>query len=317
MRLIRLSRSADAPPDALPHRLTRKRIFILPTAHGVLFLVVLAAMLVGSTNYNNNMGFLLTFLLGAMTFVSILHTHRNLAGVEVVSVSPRPAFVGEHALFRVRLRNPSHRRSMLVFYFTLDHVKAVATLDAEAEADVLHPTQRRGLLRPRYLVIETRFPLGLFRAWSRLHLSATCPVYPKPIFGTSLPGEKAGTTDADTDEADERAGADDFKELKSYQPGDPLHHISWKAFSKGQGLLVKSFVGNTGDAVRIDYDALSDTDTERRLSKLCGMVIRAHERDLRYGLTLPGTDIQPDLSEQHKHRCLKALALFGKGGDAA
>jgi len=61
-----------------PVRLDLRRIFILPTRSGIIFGLILMAMLIGSINYNNSLGFLLTFTLVGLGLVSILHTFRNL-----------------------------------------------------------------------------------------------------------------------------------------------------------------------------------------------------------------------------------------------
>jgi uncharacterized protein (DUF58 family) len=302
-------------PAALPCTLERKRIYILPTPLGLVFIGVLTGMLVGSINYNNNIAFLLTFLLGSMTVVSILHTHRNLLGVRVRSVTPSPAFATEPAVFRVVVRAPAPTRRAISFRFP-DGEEAPADLGADRDEAiaVTAPTSARGRFHPGPLRISTVFPLGLFRAWSRMDLELETVVYPRPLqgpFATGTGGEAA----VGDGEAAAGAGADDFDGLKSYQPGDALQHISWKAFSKGQGLQTKVFVGEAGVTVMLDWDAVREPDLERRLSRLCGQVLRANNRDLYFGLRLPGLEIPPDRGETHKHACLRALALFGTGGD--
>jgi uncharacterized protein (DUF58 family) len=301
-------------PTALPCTLERKRIYILPTPLGLVFIGVLCGMLVGSVNYNNNIAFLLTFLLGSMTVVSILHTHRNLLDVRVRSVTPSPAFAGEPAGFRVVVRGPAQIRRAVGFQFPGgDAVLADLGADRDEAVAVTAPTAARGRFHPGPLRISTVFPLGLFRAWARMDLELETVVYPRPLQGpfvTGTGGEAAGDG-----EAAAGAGSDDFDGLKSYQPGDALQHISWKSFSKGQGLQTKVFVGEAGVTVMLDWDAVREADLERRLSRLCGQVLRANNRDLYFGLRLPGVEIPPDRGETHKHTCLRALALFGTGGD--
>ena len=70
-------------PFTGPVNLTQRRIFILPTRQGVLFAIVLLIMLIGSINYNNSLGYLLTFLLASLAVVSILHTYRNLLSLKI------------------------------------------------------------------------------------------------------------------------------------------------------------------------------------------------------------------------------------------
>ena len=45
--------------------LVQRRVFILPTAQGLLFTGVILLMLIGSVNYDLSLGFILAFLLGA------------------------------------------------------------------------------------------------------------------------------------------------------------------------------------------------------------------------------------------------------------
>jgi hypothetical protein len=49
---------------------------------------------------------------------------------------------------------------------------------------------------------------------------------------------------------------------------------------------------------------------EKKLSVLCGMVLKAHGMKLKYGISLPGRLIAPGEGERHKHACLRMLALF-------
>ena len=78
-------------PQAGPLTLTQRRIFILPTKYGFGFAPVLLVMLAGSVSYGLSLGFVLTFLLGSVAIVSILHAYRNLAELRV---APRPCRAG-------------------------------------------------------------------------------------------------------------------------------------------------------------------------------------------------------------------------------
>ena len=65
-------------PEAPPVTLVQRRIFILPTRHGYGFAFVVLLLLLASINYSLSLGFVLTFLLGSMAGVAMLHTCRNL-----------------------------------------------------------------------------------------------------------------------------------------------------------------------------------------------------------------------------------------------
>jgi uncharacterized protein (DUF58 family) len=172
-------------------------------------------------------------------------------------------------------------------------------------------TLQRGYCRPGDLVAVSDYPLGLFEARARFTHPAVVLVFPKPLAGPMEARRVAsGAGDAVHQEV---RGVDDFEGLKPYQPGDSIQRISWKAFSRGQGMLTKQFLGGSGDAVLFDWQAISGGDVETRLSRLCDMVIQAHRRRMTYGLRLPQRTVAPGRSAAHHRECLQSLALFETG----
>lgn len=289
-----------------PLRLDRRRIYLLPTRYGWLFLLLLAAMLLGATNYQNNMAFLLTFLLAGLALVSLLHCQRNLSGLTVATITAAPVFAGRPALYRIRLDPADQTRSAV--RLTLDGVHArLQDLSPEAEntVEIPLPTTGRGLQRPERLVVSSRYPLGLFRAWAPLRPEAECLVYPRPLpsalpMGPGPEGEGNDTV--------ARPGTEDFEGLAAYQPGDQPQHIHWKGIARGQGVFTKRFAAAAGGAGLFDWFAVPETDPERKIGMLCHAVLEAERRKADYGLRLPGTVIRPAVGVRHRHRCLEALA---------
>ena len=127
---------------------------IRPTREGLIFMAALAGMLWGSTNYNSNMGFVLTFLLGSMTLVSVLHTYRNLKGLDIRSVQARPVFAGERAVFEFLVRVDRSSRAAVHFRCRAgdraEGDKAAWDLqpDRDNRIQVTAPATRRGILKP-------------------------------------------------------------------------------------------------------------------------------------------------------------------------
>jgi len=296
---------------------TDPKIHVRPTRFGHTFLFILAAMLVGSLNSNNNLGFLLTFLLGSMAAVSIWHTRRNLAGIKLTYIRAKPVFAGETAHFEVSLQKTDPAARAIDVRLTAEHPSSIDRVDASpASVTVGIPTGRRGLLTPEPVELSTCYPFGLFKARVNLSHSAGCLVYPRPIDGSlkTVPGEPVTGTGS----GQSGTGVDDFAGLKPYQPGDSLGQISWKAFSRGQGLLIKQFTGEAGRMLTIDWHAVKEPNLERKLSRMCGMVLNAHQAGLQFGLRLPKVAVTPARGENHLRACLAHLALFGlPGGTAA
>ena len=55
----------------------RRRIYIFATRQGMFFTFLLLVMLVLAINYSNSMAYVMTFLLGSLLMISMLHTYRN------------------------------------------------------------------------------------------------------------------------------------------------------------------------------------------------------------------------------------------------
>ncbi|MCF8111303.1 MAG: DUF58 domain-containing protein [Desulfobacteraceae bacterium] len=293
--------------------INRKNTYMLPTRYGLLFVVILTAMLAGSINYNNNLGFLLVFLLGGMAVISMLHTHRNMVGLKVLAISARPVFAGETAVFDLVVDSETVYRHALVFNLGKSG-KTVEDTEpgTQTRIPVKTPALHRGILKAGPLKVSTSYPLGLFYSWSTITPELSCLVYPKPIFSRLRAEQNTGSEAEQEQGANSFHGVEDFTGLKTYQAGDPVRHISWKTYSRGQGLFTKEFAGYAGKTAIFDYDSTKGRDAETKLSHLCGQILSAAAANLEYGLRLGKTYIEPGRSHEHKHQCLKALALFGK-----
>ncbi|MBC7778890.1 MAG: DUF58 domain-containing protein [Proteobacteria bacterium] len=294
-----------------PIRLTQRRIFLLPTRHGVLFGVVLLVMLGGSINYALSLGFVLTFLLGSMAIVSILHAFRNLSGLEVDVVPGARAFAGETARFEITLHNP-HALTRYAVGIAHESAATQAT-DCPARQSgrctLRVPALRRGRLHPGRLTVFTRYPLGLFYAWAYVEADRFAIVYPRPE--STLSPIPVGAS-ADGARALRSAGQDDFAGLRPWHVGDSPQRIAWKAVARGQGLLTKQFVGDSGTQVWLDWDQLPGSlGDEARLSRLARWVLEADTAGSAFGLRLPGLTLPPAAGETQREAALEALALYG------
>lgn len=302
--------SANARAESV---LGRRQLYMLPTRYGLLFALVLAVLLLASINYGNGLGYGLTFLLGSIAVVSMLHTHRNLHRLRVAPAACVPVFAGESARFEIALVNDAAAPRYGVCLEYAGESIACVDIAAHGRASVALnlPARRRGWLAGPAFRLSTRFPLGLLYSWSRpLPHTARCLVYPVP--GGKLQF-RTGATETVRPDRDLRPGSgEDFVGVREYVPGDSLRHVDWKALARTGQFTTKQFGGGYEQSLWLDWDTLEGYDTEARLSILCRWVLDAEQRGLRYGLRLPGTAIAPAHGEGHEHECLKALALYGE-----
>ena len=292
-----------------PITLNRRRIYILPTRHGLYFTLLLLLLLVGSINYALSLGFVLTFLLAGLGHVALLQTYRNLSGVQISSNMIAPVFAGEQAQFDIRLDAPGPRPA-IGLHFKNQPPTWVDLIDPDAK-NVAVPllAQQRGWLLPGRLTIFSTFPLGLFRAWSYVDFGTPCLVYPRPLpsalLACGIHAKQGGTLHTPRD------GADDFSSLRDYRLGDAPRHVAWKASTKSTGLLTKQFITPGSATLCLDWHALGDADPELRLARLTALLLEAERTQQAYSLRLPNQEFPPGLGNAQRERCLKALALFG------
>lgn len=289
--------------------LDRRRVFILPTRTGLGYAVLLMVMLLGAINYNNNLIFALTFLLAGLGLVAMLHTYRNLAGLQLRAGQGRSGFVGEPLGFQVWLRAGDGRPRQALELVTAEGDTAVTgTGGSEVPVWLHRPARRRGPCRLGRVTVTTRFPLGLFRAWSRLEFAHTELAYPAPAPPGAPPPVAA---DAIAPAGQRGSGDEDFLGLRPYRQGDSLQRVHWKALARGQDPLTKVFGATAAPSCWLDFAAVPEADPELRLSRLCRWILDAERAQLVYGLRLPGQAWPPARGADHRDRCLAALARFG------
>ncbi len=300
-------------PETGPVVLVQRRVFILPTRQGIVFAVVLLMMLTGSINYSLGLGFVLTFLLGAMSINGILYTFRNLANLRITGGRALPVFAGDTAEFTVYLENGSDtsRHAIGLTHNRKDAVFIDVPARATAPASIGIPAPRRGLLRPGRLTLFTRYPLGLFHAWAYLQLDMQCLVYPRP----AAPGMPLPPATSSVGAGIGRGqGQEDFSGLRQYHAGDSPRHIAWKVAARDQGLFTKQFSGRAETELWFDWTQLPvSLGVEERLSQLARWVLDAHSAGLSFGLRLPGVTVDMATGEAQRERCLETLALFKAG----
>ena len=298
------------PPEEGTIVLVHRRVYIVPTQLGWLFVLTLLILLVGSINYALSLGFALTFLLAGMGLAGMVHTARNLARMAVSVGRAESVFAGEAVQVRVdRDAHAAFDRPAILARHLHSRAQMVGDVPAAGLAEVVLavPAARRGWLPLGRVMLETRFPLGVFRAWSYVEPDARCLVYPRPE-RSALPAPSAesarGALRSPT------PGNDDYSGLRAYQLSDSPRHVAWKAVARNEDMLTKQFTGEAAAELWLDWAKLPQLNLEQRLSRLAGWVLEAERGGAQYGLRLPGVEIPPGRGEAQRAACLQALALY-------
>ncbi len=290
----------------------QRHIYILPTRFGYLYALVVFVTLLGSLNYQNNLGLLFSFVMVATGLVSMLFAWLNLLGLRVQCRGGAAIFAGDLARFQVTFRDIGGRERFDLCVRTGDEENPPIGLhqDDQQTLTLALPTQRRGMFHLDEVHLETTYPAGLFRAWCYLSSDAQVLVYPRPASQAPDPLPAAdGQSRASGEGGD---GSNDYVGPRGYRPGDSPRHLDWKAMARERGLIVKQFSGEQSVRIWLDWRAVPADNIEARLSLLTRQVLDAFQGRLIYGLRLPGTEVAPGEGRGHTHQCLAALAHFSR-----
>ena len=293
-------------------RLRPGRVYILPTGVGIVFAIMSFAMLLGSMNYNNNLSFVLTFILVGIGFVSMHQCQRTLVGLELTFAGAEPVFAGQTMRFQVAVTNHSkNARHAIRLYHEGVYSDAQDLKAGESKVFTLPvSTRERGWIALERFGIRTMFPFELFRSWAWLHMDLSGLVFPSPA---ENPPQPPPTMVAHGHRQHDARGEEDFAGLRKYHEGDSPRHVAWKAYARSGQLLSKQFAGADTSSQWFDFDEIDGIDIETRLSILTRWIVDADRTMEDYGLRLPGSEYEPAHGEEHRRACLEALALFKKG----
>ena len=298
--------------DPATTRLRPGRVYILPTGVGIVFGIMTFAMLLGSMNYNNNLSFVLTFILIGIGFVSMHQCQRNLVGLELTFAGTEPVFAGQTMRFGIAVTNQSKNARCGIRLYREGIESDIHDLQpGESKVFILAvPTEQRGWITLDRFGIRTFFPFELFRSWAWLHMDIRALVFPRPA---ERPPEPPPTMVAHGHRQHDARGEEDFAGLRKYHEGDSPRHVAWKAYARSGQLLSKQFAGADTSSQWFNYNDIPVDDVEQRLSILTRWVVDADRTREDYGLRLPGMEFEPAHGERHRRVCLEALALFEKG----
>src|SRR5210317_296211 len=290
-------------------RLRPGRVYILPTGVGLVYGLMAFAMLLGSMNYNNNLSFVLTFMLVGIGFVSMHQCQRNLVGLELTFAGADPVFAGQSIRFRIAVTNQSKSARYGIRLYAPDTHSDIHDLQpGESRVFILPvPTDKRGLIALERFGIRTLFPFELFRSWAWLHMNINGLVYPTPADEAPQPPP---TMVSHGHRQHDARGEEDFAGLRKYHEGDSPRHVAWKAYARSGQLLSKQFAGADTSSQWFDFNEIADLEVEKRLSILTRWIVDADRTLEDYGLRMPDVEYEPAHGEVHRRTCLEALALF-------
>jgi len=294
--------------------LTQRNIYIVPSRAGLAFCVTLLLLLVVSINYQLSLGFALTFLLAGSAAASMHMTHGSLRGLTLHLKPLAPAFDGEAALLEVVVTNPGAGRHGLGFGLDLG-ARPIALAYAEIVADGQTPVHLgwlapgRGLHALPPVRVESRYPFGLFRAWTIWRPAGRQWVYPRPEAPTP-PWPQAAAPQGSDKPAPHVGAGTEFEGVRAYRRGDTLRQVLWKKAARSGELVSRETAGAVQRELWLQWNQAQLAEPEDRLSRLAAWVVAADAAGHAYGLRLPGVELAPEHGPAQRQAALQALASW-------
>jgi uncharacterized protein (DUF58 family) len=298
-------------PDVPPVQLVSRRVYILPTKVGIGYAAMTLVMLIAGINYGNSIALFLTFLLAGFALVVMHQCHRNIVRTSLISAAALPTFARTRGTLRVTLQNDSTFTRYALEVEPDDHNPAQGDIGPRGQGSIDVPIDAptRGIVRIERMRISTTFPFALFRAWGWVHMGVEMIVYPRAHGSLPMPidsGVRSGNRSQGL------TGSDEWLSLRPFREGDSPRQVAWKAYARGSPLLVKEYSAMGAELRVFDFAKLESLGVEAGLEQLARWVVDAETRGERYGLIVPPHRLEPDTGPEHRHRCLTALALYGR-----
>jgi uncharacterized protein (DUF58 family) len=331
--------------------LGQRNVYILPTRAGIAFGATLLLMLLASINYQLSLGYALTFLLAGAGAVSLHQTHATLRGLTLHLRPPAPVFAGDPAALELVLTSPGAARHGLSLHLRggalLHGAPSLAADDEPAPAWTDVPAQGQATVRLTWVpahrgrhelptvVVATRFPFGLFRAWALWRPASQVLAWPRPEQpAPPLPGS---ASPPGGERAQRRGAGGELDGVRPFQRGDTLRQVVWKKVARSGELVSRETAGGSSRELWLDWadsaGAARPTGTvaapaapgasaappptatpadpqERRLARLAAWALQAEQQQLAYGLRLPGLRLEPAAGGAQQRAVLEALALW-------
>lgn len=303
-------RNRLGPQEDLPIRLSRKRIYTLPTGAGYIMFSMLLVCVISSINYNTNEALLISLLLSCVSIASLIAANHLLVGIEIISVHAEPGHAGDVVTVDVEIKAKPNARGILLLMGT-DQATFRVDKDGRGVASIQLAAKQRGVWQLPRMCLATRRPLGLASSWAWVWPKNT-RVWVWPEL-ESAPAPLPPIQEGERQARNSQTQNQDVRSLRPYRHGDPIRQIAWKQSARTGATVVREYDRPSGQAI-IDWNAMPAMTIEKRLSRIATWVVEAERGGRPTHLKLPGQQIGPGKGGIHKRACLDALAEMPRHG---
>jgi uncharacterized protein (DUF58 family) len=281
---------------------------ILPTVYGFAFFTLIVDVFALGFFRNSGPYHTVGLTLIVLGMVAMIQTNSNMDSVTAEVIQSEPGEEGGIARVTVVVRNaqppPRYNISLQTLKkFKLLSEPLIQELKTSSSVRLELKCPVRGVYQLQRIKVQSRGYYGLFSAWKWNFTDAKLIVYPRPEGQQPLPP-------ADEGERFRYLTGEDFVGHRLYQAGASLKQVDWKAYARGQPLLLKEF-GSRGDGtLHLRYQDVLAQDTEARLRQLSAWVFACASQNRPFSLELPKVTLPEGSGPEQLRAALFQLASF-------
>jgi uncharacterized protein (DUF58 family) len=298
-------------PSSHAYQLDVNNTFILPTRFGWAIVGLMSCLFILGTNYQNNVILMFCYFVFSLLLLALFHSYVSFVQFHVVFRPVTDCFSNQHAQLHLDLshkenRSALHSLSNIAVFSKLYPVYEY--LEDGSNMIAISPFSR-GLHHVGRVSIESIFPFGLFRCWSHLTVPGQFFVFPAPS-PCSLQLRRQNAKGNTGNKLGVPVTSEDLQGIRDYRDSDPIHHVSWKHFAKGQGLLSKDFSERSAISGWLHFSDYFSENVEQALSEVTFQILALSKQDANFGFSIGKQQIMPNTGMQHQQQCLEAVALY-------
>lgn len=228
------------------------RLYCWPNRFGFTYFLVFLVMLAVGGTYQNNLVFMMAFILLALGLVTIIQTARNLRDVRILSITVSPDDEDKETFATIVIKNLGNKNAVerIRIQFDkkwyagrapLEEIPIVESLSTATARVPLRLPPNWGILNLGRVRVSTTYPYGLFRTWFVVKSTEEVFVYPRPI-------------SVGVEEHRKKNLGDDFSGHKVYERGDSYARMDWKLAARGKGLNTKQYKSPDVDRLELVFE---------------------------------------------------------------
>lgn len=267
--------------------------------------------------YNNNLLYFFVFFLISMALSGMWLTNKNVDLFQVSEISANTLFANEKNQLQVYYQNLNLKSFLWDLEISIDKKKIPGTckIDEVINGKIARRVyldwipSTRGLNKSPRLVVESRFPFGMLRAWKYYDQKTEFLVYPAKKGQKIIPHSVSQKNGDDIEVTLNSQGL--FRDHREFQKTDSPNKIDWKASLRHQKHFVKNYESGDEKKILIDWKMTNHImDFEDRVSQLALWVDTSHKNNELYSLKISQHQTNYGSDFMHYKNCMDKLAFL-------